>query len=233
MNAEIDDEVATIAAAIGERARARILFSLLDGHARSSTELAVVAEVSPSTASVHLSRLTQAKLVHVSVQGKRRYYSLAGRSVAKVLEALSVVAGGGVTRRAVSRVPDRLRNARVCYDHLAGVAGVQLHDRMLELGWFKFDRNRGEYGLTPKGEAEIIELGIDVEEARSARRRIACPCPDWSERKPHLAGALGAALLQTALKRKWFTRDLDSRALSITTRGRSELHSRLGISLPA
>jgi DNA-binding transcriptional ArsR family regulator len=225
---EIDVVVAQVAAAIGDVSRARMLYCLMDGHARTSTDLSVVADISPSTASVHLSRLTAANLIKVSVQGKHRYYSLAGRDVAKVLEGLSVLANGESKRKFVTRVPERLRGARVCYDHLAGVTGVALHDSFMENGWLKRARDNA-YDVTVDGEGALTKLGIDLEATRALRRRFACPCPDWSERKPHLAGALGAAVLNCFLDRKWVVQDLDSRALSVTRRGQSELLSRFGI----
>src|SRR6202453_729695 len=129
-----DNAVSRIAAAIGEPARARMLYSLLDGHARTSTELAMVAEVSPSTASVHLNRLKTEHLVKVHVQGKHRYYSLKGPSVASALEGLSVLAGSP-RDKFVPSTPSRLRAARTCYDHMAGTIGVSLHDRFQALGW--------------------------------------------------------------------------------------------------
>src|SRR6202161_1878147 len=129
-----DAAVSAIAAAIGEPARARMLYCLVDGHARTSTELAVVADVAPSTASIHLQRLKSQRLVKVFAQGKHRYYSLEGANVAAALEALSVLAGGA---RAgfVPRTPSRLRAARTCYDHIAGTLGVALHDRIRAMGW--------------------------------------------------------------------------------------------------
>src|SRR5512142_1289531 len=127
-----DDAVARIAATIGEPARARMLFCLMDGYARTSTELSVVAEVSPSTASAHLNRLSGADLVKVSAQGKHRYYSLAGEQVANVIESLSVLATTGARKTFHARVPVRLRTARTCYDHMAGAIGVALHDRFME-----------------------------------------------------------------------------------------------------
>ena len=118
-DADADADVSAVAAAIAEPARTRMLYCLMDGHARTSTELAVVAGVSPSTASVHLARLLEQRLVQVLAQGKHRYYSLQGPSVAAALEALMVVAGGA-RERFVPNTPTRLRNARTCYDHMAG-----------------------------------------------------------------------------------------------------------------
>jgi DNA-binding transcriptional ArsR family regulator len=224
---QTDDAASRIAAAIGEPARARMLYCLMDNHARTGTELAVVANVSPSTASVHLQRLKAERLVRVLVQGKHRYYSLEGPGVARVLEGLSVLAGGS-RNKFVPNTPNRLRAARTCYDHMAGTLGVSLHDRLKVLGWIAAG-NDESYDLTSAGARSFEGLGVDVEETRTLRRRFAFGCLDWSERRSHLGGALGAALLKVALKRKWVTQDLDSRALSVTNLGRRELRNRFGI----
>lgn len=230
MNVETADAAASsFAAAIGEPARARMLYCLTDGRARTSTELAIVAEVSPSTASVHLQRLTAKRLVKVLAQGKHRYYSLEGPNVAAALEALSVLAGG--TRNTfVPNTPEPLRAARTCYDHIAGSLGVRLHDRLRNMAWLADNAKDGSsYDLTPRGEKGLEALGVDVDATRALRRRFAFACVDWSERRPHLGGAVGAALLKIALKRKWAAQDLDSRILSITTFGRRELLARFGL----
>ena len=219
-----------IAAAIGEPARARILYCLMDGRARTSTELAVVAEVSPSTASAHLSRLKAADLVRVLVQGKHRYYSLEGSDVAHVLEGLSVLAGGA-RDQFVPRTPGPLCAARTWYDHMAGSVAVSLHDRFRTLGWLSTcsTGSNNAYELTPAGTKAVEALGIDLEATRSLRRRFACACLDWSERRPHVGGALGAALLKLALRKRWVTQDLDCRALAITSLGRREMLVRFGL----
>ena len=220
------DAASSIAAAIGEPARARMLYALLDGRARTATELAALAEIAPSTASVHLGRLKAERLVGVSAQGKHRYYSLGGADVADALEALSVLAGRA-RDRFVPRTPVRLRAARTCYDHIAGTLGVAIHDRFVAAKWLS--AGRASYDLTPEGVAIVEALGVDVDEVRARRRRFAFPCLDWSERRPHLGGALGAALLGVALKKKWVAHDLDSRALGVTAAGRRELGVRLGV----
>lgn len=229
-----DTSAAWIAAAIGEPARARMLYCLVDGRARTSTELAIVAEVSASTASAHLHRLKTQRLVKVFAQGKHRYYSLEGPRVAAALEALSVLAGGTRDRMAppTPSTPDGLRAARTCYDHIAGALGVALHDRFTKMKWLSEVRgtsaNGHAYEVTPSGTKAFSEMGIDVEASRALRRRFAFACVDWSERRPHVGGALGAAVLKVALKRKWVVQDLDSRALSVTRIGRREMLGRFG-----
>ena len=226
-----DAAASAIAAAIGVPARSRMLYCLADGRARTSTELAAVAEVTPSTASLHLRRLQRRRLVRVLAQGKYRYYSLQGPAVAAALEALSVLAGASL-RAFVPSAPHPLRAARTCYDHIAGTLGVALHDRLKALRWLAETRAADAYDVTPAGTAGLRVLGLDVAAARTLRRRFAFPCLDWSERRPHLGGALGAALLDLALKRRWVTRDLDSRALNLTPLGRREVRVRFGLSIP-
>lgn len=227
-----DAAVSRIAAAIGEPARTRMLFCLMDGRARTSTELAVVAEVSPSTASVHLNRLREENLVKVQVQGRHRYYDLAGANVARALERLSVLAGN-TGARFTPNTPDRLRAARTCYDHMAGTMAVVLHDHFLALRWIAPSSTEGcdDYELTLPGTKAFLALGIDIKAARALRRRFAYGCLDWSERRPHLGGALGAAMLKLISTRKWVSRDLDSRSLSVTALGKREMHSRFGLEL--
>jgi DNA-binding transcriptional ArsR family regulator len=224
-----DTAASSIAAAIGEPARARMLYCLADGRARTSTELAILAEVSPSTASVHLQRLLTNRLVKVFAQGKHRYYSLEGPNVAAALEALSVLADG--TRATfVPNTPEPLRAARTCYDHIAGSLGVALHDRICAMGWMTGDAaDANMYELTSRGAKALEGLGVDVDRAHGLRRRFAFACVDWSERRPHLGGALGAALLRVALKRRWVIQELDSRILSVTAMGRREMLARFNL----
>jgi DNA-binding transcriptional ArsR family regulator len=232
VNVEQLDEIAIsrIAGAIGEPARARMLFCLMDGHARTSTELATVADVATSTASAHLNRLKTERLVKVTTQGKHRFYSLDGPKVARVLEGLSVLVDQPRQKFGLN-APTRLRAARVCYDHMAGHLGVLLHDRFKQLRWLS-DASTGEddsYSLTGEGGRALESLGVDVEELRRLRRRFAYACLDWSERRPHIGGALGSALLKAALKRRWVTQDHDSRAIRVTNVGRREMLARFGV----
>jgi DNA-binding transcriptional ArsR family regulator len=221
-----DASIARIAAAIAEPARARMLCCLMDGHARTGTELAVVAGVSPSTASVHLARLQERQLVKVVAQGRYRYYSLEDERVAAALDALLVLSTSAPPPF-VPGTPSRLRRARTCYDHMAGTIAVSLHDHLLKERWMTRDARSGSsYNVTALGWRAMASLGIDVAAVRAARRRLACPCLDWSERRPHIGGAVGAALLHAALRRQWVVKDLDDRALRITKLGRTELLAR-------
>ncbi len=230
MDVTLDAEVrsARIAQAIGSPVRGRMLYALLDGRAYPSTELALLAGVGPPSASAHLKRLTRERLVEVLVQGRHRYYRLRDPGVATVLEDLLALSGGS-SPSPKGRTPHELRFARACYDHLAGTLGVLMHDRMLALEWLAASGK--EYELTAKGAGELTALSIDVGDVRRARRRFAFPCLDWSERQFHLGGALGAALLRHALKRRWLRRGPAQRALAVTTVGARELRQRFGLIL--
>ena len=221
MNADAEVSLAQVAALMAEPVRARMLCCLLDGHARTATELAAVGEIGASTASAHLSKLLARGLLECLAQGKHRYYRLANAEVARALEALLVVAG--VPRQPFKpSTPAGLREARRCYDHLAGSWGVRLHDHAQARGWLAAD-----YGLSAAGERALQALGVDVVAPAQRRRRLACPCMDWSERRPHLGGALGAAWLETLLREGWLEPELDSRALRPTPRGQRRLSALL------
>ncbi len=226
MNAHDDDAaLSQVAGAIAEPARTKMLCALMDGHARTSTEMAAIAGVSTSTASAHLARLKDDALLTLHTQGRHRYYSLAGHQVAQAIEGLMVISRTP-PKAFVSTTPNRLQFARTCYDHMAGTLAVQLHDHFIDCGWLI---GEGTYQLTQPGEAAMVELGIEVAALRTHRRRFACACLDWSMRRPHLAGALGTALLQNLIRREWVTKDLDSRALGVTAKGRKALAARFGV----
>lgn len=226
------DCVARIAAAIGDPARSRILFCLMDRRARTSTELSVVADVGASTASAHLARLRDAGLVNVVAQGKHRYYRLAGADVAVALEQLAVIAGAA-ERPFVSSTPRRLRMARTCYDHIAGRLGVALHDALLQRGWLEVGAGLEDYAPSVAGTEELGRLGIDVATLAAKRRSFARACLDWSERRSHLAGALGAAFLELCAAKGWVEREPDGRSLTLTERGEDGLARTLGITIDA
>ena len=167
------------------------------------------------------------------VQGRHRYYSLAGPGVARALERLSVLAGGP-RRQFVPHTPAHLRTARSCYDHMAGTIAVSLHDSFVRSRWIETRPGNGRtdaYVLTAAGTRSFASLGLDLNRASTLRRRFAYACLDWSERRPHLGGALGAALLSLVLSRKWLVREYDSRVLSITRLGQREFRTRFGLEL--
>ena len=221
-----DINLSAVAGAIADPARARMLCVLLDGRARTATELAAAAEIGASTASSHFQRLREQGLVEQAAQGKHRYYRLANAEVARALEALLVVAGAERTPFKPN-TPSALREARTCYDHMAGTLAVRIHDAMLARQWLAADGR--DYALTPLGEASLAQVGVDVAQARQRRRRFACPCLDWRERRTHLGGALGAALLAALLARGWVDRGLDSRALSVTRKGARQFPAFFGM----
>lgn len=228
-----DTALAEIALSMGEPARAKMLCCLMDGHARTATELAAVAEVAASTASVHLQRLLSSGLLQCQAQGRHRYFRLADAEVADALEALLVLAGRSEFKPRVFEpsTPKAMREARRCYDHLAGDWAVRLHDLALSQAWLTADEERPRaYRLSEKGVAAFTEIGLDMAQLQSLKRRrlLACACMDWSVRRPHLGGALGAAWLQTLLQNRWVEGELDSRALRLTPRGRSALTRLLG-----
>ncbi|MNJ27247.1 Helix-turn-helix domain protein [compost metagenome] len=220
----LEQGLAQVAAAIADGSRARMLCALMDGRAWTATELSLVAEVSASTASSHLARLQQQGLTACVRQGKHRYYRIASHDVALVVEQLMglVDMGTGALR---SKTPERLRFARSCYDHLAGELGVRLHDGLMSQGWLEAEG----HGLTPQGEQHLGQLGIDC--VATGKRPFACHCLDWSERRMHLGGQLGARLLGHMLNKRWLVRGLESRELTLTPKGKRQLQRQLGIVL--
>lgn len=201
-----DRDVAPIAALFGDPARAAMLAALAAGHALPAGELAREAGVHPATATAHLRRLVQAGLVRVRVQGRHRYHELAGPDVAAVLEALARLSPP-VPVRSLRQQRDAgaLSEARSCYDHLAGRRGVQLRDRLLGVGALQF-ADGDDYALTGHGRQLISELGIDPVLLTASRRVFARSCLDWTQRKPHLAGVLPAALTAQLIIRGWLVR---------------------------
>ena len=216
--------IARIAGLIGEPARAEMLTALLGGRALTATELAAAAGVTKQTTSAHLSKLLEARLLSVEAQGRHRYFRLADDEVAHALEALAGVAFLSRPTRLVTgpREP-ALRKARVCYDHLAGELGVMVYSGLLASGSLA----SGSTGLclSESGLARFHALGVDVESAARQRRVFCRPCLDWGERRDHLAGALGAALLQRIYELRWAARVRDSRVVEFTAVGEQNLRS--------
>jgi DNA-binding transcriptional ArsR family regulator len=207
-----------IAALIGDHARAEVLTALMADRALTATELAEVAGVTKQTISSHLAKLLDAGLVAVDRQGRHRYFRLANRDVAQLLEALMGVAfrTGAVRLRASPREP-ALRKARICYDHLAGELGVQIYEGLLRNGAFAPGADGLE--LAPAGRQLFGKIGIDTDAVAAQRRTFCRECLDWSERRYHLAGALGASLLARIIALGWAKRAGDSRVISFTAAG--------------
>jgi DNA-binding transcriptional ArsR family regulator len=214
--------VSSLAALLADAGRMTMLWALMDGSARPAGELALVAGLSPSSASGHLARLVDGGVLAQEARGRHRYFRIATPEAAAAIEALAsaVLATQQARPRPVpvSRAtPVPLRHARTCYDHMAGEIAVDLFDRMHARRWIRIDGS--DVVLTDAGANGLAALGVDLDMARARRRRFACTCPDWSERKPHLGGALGAALLHTCLHAKWLEPASEPRALRVTPLG--------------
>lgn len=211
--------IARIAALIGDHARAEVLTALMADRALTATELAAIAGVSKPTISAHLAKLLDANLIAVEPQGRHRYFRLANPDVAQLLESLMGVAfRSGAVRLLGSPREPALRKARVCYDHLAGELGVLAFEHLQGQGVFT-DAQQRELQLSGRGRQWFAALGVDAD-ACSAQRRCFCrPCLDWGERRPHMAGALGAALLARVFALGWARRAADSRVVRFTEAG--------------
>lgn len=229
-----DPHVAKIAALIGDPARANILRALMDGRARTAKELAHVAGVSAQTASGHLAKLVDGELLAMARQGRHRYFHLANSLVAEALESLMALAGERPIPKHhhQARIAADLRAARTCYDHLAGRLGVLLFDRMVATGCILPAGSTDDFVVSAEGRRLFAQLGIDIDALAGEsgrRRRFARACLDWSERSPHLAGALGAALAERCFQRGWLQRRRDSRAVTLTPTGAEALAGIFGL----
>jgi DNA-binding transcriptional ArsR family regulator len=227
-----DADVAAAAALIGEPARAALLLALTEEAALPASELAARARIAPSTASEHLGRLVAGGLIVGERQGRHRYFHLADPAVAAAIEALSAIAPEKPVRSLrEATIGDAIRYARTCYDHLAGRLGVELtssleRDRVLV-------PNGSGYGLGPLAPARLEELGIDLDELARQRRTLVRPCLDWSERRRHVAGALGAALAGRLFELGWLRRREANRSVEVTALGRARLLAEFSVELGA
>jgi DNA-binding transcriptional ArsR family regulator len=224
-------QIAATAALLGDPARANMLAALMDGRALTAKELAYAAHVSPQTTSGHLGKLTQAGLLILQKQGRHRYYQLASPLVGQMLEGIMAVAGAAepaTPRSSTWRGGEALRTARSCYDHLAGRLGVGLADSLCERGHLALTADGGE--VTDSGHRFLRAFGAAPEPGR----RVFCrPCLDWSERRPHIAGRLGAALACRCFELGWIARQRDTRAVAITEAGRAGFAAQFGVRLSA
>jgi DNA-binding transcriptional ArsR family regulator len=220
----VSESMSEVAALIGDRARGEMLSALVSGRALTAKELAYVAKITPQTTSEHLSKLVEAGILTFSTRGRFRYFRLASPAVNQMLEVIMTVA-------ASKRVPPvrehTLVRARICYDHLAGELGVAIADSLIRSGHLILGQDGGE--ITESGEVFLSKLAIDVAGSRRRRRAFCRPCLDWSERRCHIAGAIGAAIAQRCFDMKWIKRVDESRALFITPTGEKELFATFGI----
>lgn len=223
------ENLTSVAGLIGEPARIKMLWALMDGKAYTATELALVAGVSPQSASMHLGKMVLADLLKVSNQGRHRYFSYARAEVAYAIEALSNL----VPHQKQEVVPVNkdipFEYCRTCYDHIAGRAGVIINERLLAMGYL-IEKDQ-HYEMTADGKAFFKDFGIDTDILLKQKRPFARPCLDWSERRPHLAGALAMVILKKMIAEDWMRKIHDSRTLMITSKGQSNLYDLLGVKI--
>jgi DNA-binding transcriptional ArsR family regulator len=222
-------KLAELGALAGDPARANMLTVLLDGLSHPAKELGGLAGVSPQTASWHLAKLSHAQLLVSERRGRHRYYRLRSPLVAQMLETMLAVASADRARSTGSRLNDALRHARTCYDHLAGRLGVALADALQQRDCLVLSADGGE--LTPAGIRLLDAFGVDVSAARARKRAFCRPCLDWSERRWHLAGAIGASVATRCFALGWIERTSASRAVQITPMGRDGFVRAFGVAL--
>jgi DNA-binding transcriptional ArsR family regulator len=215
---EAEPDLARIAATVGDPRRIQMLALLMEGRALTAKELALGAGVEPATASAHLKRLLEDGLVESAAQGRHKYFRFASDQVAQMVESLMRVAPRKPIAVRVS-TPVPLRRARYCYDHLAGALGTGLLAHMLHKGWLEDEVEAKQLAVTARGTKALQQFGIDIEAAQGKRRQFACRCLDWSERRDHLGGALGAAIAQELQARKWIERKKHTREVRVTAAG--------------
>jgi DNA-binding transcriptional ArsR family regulator len=220
-----------IAALVGDTARATMLAALMGGQALTSSELAGLAHVSRATASEHLGKLTQARLLAVSQKRRNRYYRIASPLVARMLESIKSVAALETPARYQPRSAqdDALRFARTCYDHLAGWLGVAIADALVRKKCVILSDEGGE--LTAAGKRFLTDFGISLLSPAGSRRIFCRPCLDWSERRFHIAGHVGAELCRCCLERGWVAPQRGSRAIHLTAAGRRGLRDVFGVEM--
>jgi DNA-binding transcriptional ArsR family regulator len=225
---DVEEQFSHLASLIGEPARSKMLWSLLDGRAFTATELSLMADVSPQSGSMHLNKLVQAELLVVERQGRHRYYKFSSREVAYAIEAIANLLPA---EKAVSKenllANGHIKYCRSCYDHLAGRIGVAVTEGLLDRALIAPEGT--QYIVTAPGLKWFTRLGIDIDELKTRRRAFAKQCLDWSERRHHIAGSLGAVLLEKMLDEDWIRKTKNSRAIVITSQGEKKLYELLGL----
>lgn len=228
----VGTDYAAVAKLLASPARSAVVDALMEGRPLTAGELARTAGVRPSTVSEHLGELLDGGLIAVIKAGRHRYYRLSSAEIAAALEAFSRICPARPVRSLRQSTADRsLRLARLCYDHVAGTLGVTLLDRMRGDGWLAGGAGP-DFAVTERGTEALAGLGVDLERCRQARRHFARSCLDWSERRPHLAGALGAAIARALFDMEWLRKAGTGRGVHLTSRGEEGLRSMLGIGLP-
>ena len=217
-------DMAALGALVGDRTRARMLDALMEGRALTATELALRGDVATSTASAHLAKLTRARILKAFQQGRHRYFHLFDDEVAAALEGLMTLAARETRPAHRGRAGPALAAARVCYDHLAGARGVWLADQLVAGGRLA---GRDAWTVTAEGRSSFTGWGIDMAALEAGRRPVCRTCLDWSERRFHLGGALGAAVLQRLFALRWARREPGSRAVTFTANGERSLRGLL------
>lgn len=224
---EMDNKFSQIASLIGEKGRAKMLWHLLDGRAYTALELAVIADISKQSCSNHLKKLVNENILKVEKQGRHRYFKLFDKHVANALEGIALLTSMKTAKKGPTTATSNklgIKYARSCYDHLAGYVGVSIHDGLINGGFIHEKDN--QYDCTAKGVLQFEELGIEIDKLKELKRKFAYPCLDWSERKHHLGGALGAALLEYMLANDWVRKKKHTRELMLTPKGSQELESK-------
>jgi DNA-binding transcriptional ArsR family regulator len=226
--------ISQIATLLADPKRSAMMWALMDGSARQTEELALLAGLSPSSASAHLTRLATGGLLKVEMRGRKRFFRLSAPEVGAAIEALASATIASAPRdipavfkrsTPIARAPaapSSLLRARFCDDHLGGTLAADLYQRLLDAGWIEQIEQR--VVVTLKGSTQLAKRGVFIQALAHRNVQVACACPDWSERRPHMGGTLGAALLQLFMQSGWLTLPHDSRALQLTATGQREIH---------
>ncbi len=220
-----------IASLVGDPTRATILWTLSGGKAFTATELSIASGTSPQNISMHLNKLLQANLICAEAQGRHRYYTFSGKEIAYAVEALAnLIPAAALENNTGSEDISPIKYCRTCYDHLAGKVGVLLTDSLLQQKIISAkDRN---FEVTAKGQKWFSGLGISIDDLKQQRRSFLRPCLDWSERRPHMAGSLAAALLDKMFSSGWIRKVKNSRAVIVTGKGQKEMYTHFRLALP-
>ncbi len=227
---ELENQFSQIASLLGDKCRSVMLWNLLDGRAYTATELSLCADISAQSASNHLSKLVCANILTVEKQGRHRYYKYANSDVARVIESMtSLLPLNQKNKRKEEPGAVGITYTRTCYDHMAGKIGVEITNSLIKKGIIEAAGNK--YDVSSFGNSWFKSVGINVNEIKLQKRLFAYPCLDWSEKKHHLAGALGASFLQMMLDEDWIRRIKNSREIIITSKGKIELKRRVNLEI--